>query len=215
MIHQILDYFLHMDVHLIQGVNVLGPWFYVVLFLVIFCETGLVVTPFLPGDSLLFALGAFAARPDGLELWVVMTSLSFAAVLGDNVNYWIGHTVGPRVFQKAQSRWLNPKHLERTHAFYEKYGAKTIIFARFLPIIRTFAPFVAGIGRMTYLRFLAFSIGSALFWISFFVLGGYFFGNIPAVKKNFTLVILIIISVSVLPPILEYLRHRFIKTAQD
>lgn len=213
LIKKFLDLLLHLDKHLDGLIQSYGPWIYVVFFVVIFCETGLVVTPILPGDSLLFAIGAFAARPgpNGLDLWVILVSLTFAAVLGDAVNYRIGYGVGSKIFQKKQSRWLNPKHLERTHAFYEKYGGKTIIFARFIPIIRTFAPFVAGIGRMTYSRFFAFNVVGGLAWVLLFVLAGYFFGAIPVVQKNFTAVILVIIVVSTLPPVIEYLRHRFIR----
>lgn len=213
LIKKFLDLLLHLDKHMDGLIQSYGPWIYVVFFVVIFCETGLVVTPILPGDSLLFAIGTFAARPGpaGLDLWVILVSLSFAAVLGDAVNYRIGYGVGPKIFQKKRSRWLNPKHLERTHAFYEKYGGKTIIFARFIPIIRTFAPFVAGIGRMTYSRFFAFNVVGGLVWVFSFVLAGYFFGAIPVVQKNFTAVILVIIVVSTLPPVIEYLRHRFIR----
>src|ERR1043165_9343204 len=158
LIKKFLELVLHLDKHLDGLIQAYGPWIYVIFFVVIFCETGLVVTPILPGDSLLFAAGAFAAGEHRLDLWVLLVTLSLAAVLGDAVNYWIGCMLGPKVFQKKQSRWLNPKHLERTHAFYEKYGGKTIIFARFIPIIRTFAPFVAGMGRMTYSRFFAFNV---------------------------------------------------------
>ena len=210
LIKKFIELVLHLDKHLDGLIQAYGPWIYVLFFLVVFCETGLVVTPILPGDSLLFAVGAFAARPDGLNLWIILLTLSFAAVLGDTVNYGIGYRVGPKVFQRKQSRWFNPKHLEQTHAFYEKYGGKTIIFARFIPIIRTFAPFVAGIGRMTYSRFFAFNVVGGLVWVLMFVLGGYFFGNIPLVQKNFTAVILVIIAVSVLPPVIEYLRQRYL-----
>jgi membrane-associated protein len=190
-------------------IQTFGPWLYVILFLIIFCETGLVVTPILPGDSLLFAVGALAARPDGLNLGLVLASLSAAAILGDTVNYWIGAYMGPKVFHKKESRWLNPQHLQRTHAFYEKYGGKTIIIARFLPIIRTFAPFVAGIGRMTYSRFLIYNVIGGLAWIGLCIMGGYFFGNLPLVKKNFSLVIIAIIILSLIPIAVEYLRHHF------
>ena len=208
LIKKFIDLVLHLDQHLDTMIQTFGPWLYVILFLIIFCETGLVVTPILPGDSLLFAVGALTARPDGLNLGLVLCLLTVAAILGDTVNYWIGAKVGPKVFHKKESRWFNPKHLERTHAFYEKYGGKTIIIARFLPIIRTFAPFVAGIGRMTYPRFLLYNVVGGIAWICIFIVGGYFFGNLPVVKKNFSLVIILIIVVSVIPIIVEYLRHR-------
>ena len=208
-IRSLIDFILHIDRHLDTMIQTFGPWMYVILFLIIFAETGLVVTPFLPGDSLLFAVGALTARPDGLNLTLILVLLPIAAILGDGVNYWVGQAVGPRVFRNKESRWLNPRHLERTHAFYEKYGGKTIIIARFMPIIRTFAPFVAGMGRMNYARFTAYNISGGLIWIFFFVIIGYFFGNWPVVKRNFTLVILVIIVLSMMPPVIEYLRHRF------
>jgi membrane-associated protein len=168
-------------------------WIYLILFLIIFCETGLVVAPFLPGDSLLFAAGAVAAAwPDSLNVLYLFFLLAAAAILGDTVNYWIGHMVGPKVFHKENVRFLNRKHLEKAHAFYERYGGITIVIARFMPFIRTFAPFVAGIGSMTYWRFLMYNVVGGIAWIAGFVFLGYFFGNIPAVKKNFTLVIMAI-----------------------
>jgi membrane-associated protein len=207
LIKQLVDLVLHLDQHLFELVSNYGAWTYAILFLIIFCETGLVVTPFLPGDSLLFAIGALAAK-GALDPIVVFLLLSVAAILGDTVNYWAGYVIGPKVFHKEHSRFLNKKHLERTHQFYEKYGGKTIIIARFIPIIRTFAPFVAGIGRMTYARFLTYNIVGGIIWIAAFVYAGYFFGNIPMVKRNFTLVILAIIIISVMPGVIEYLRHR-------
>ena len=207
-IKQLIDWVLHLDKYLDQLVLNYGPWVYALIFLIVFCETGLVVTPFLPGDSLLFAIGALCARPDGLNLWLAFALLFAAAVLGDTVNYWIGAYVGPKVFHRKESKWFNPKHLERTHAFYEKYGAKTIILARFLPIIRTFAPFVAGIGKMTYPKFFAYNVVGGFIWVTLFLLAGYFFGNLPAVKKNFTLVIFVIIALSCVPVVTEYWRHR-------
>ena len=210
-IRSLIDFVLHIDRHLDTMIQTFGPWMYVILFLIIFAETGLVVTPFLPGDSLLFAVGALAARPDGLNLALILVLLPIAAILGDGVNYWVGLAVGPRIFRRKESRWLNPRHLERTHAFYEKYGGKTIIIARFMPIIRTFAPFVAGMGKMNYARFTAYNISGGLIWIFFFVIVGFYFGNLPAVKKNFTLVIMGIIVLSMMPPVIEYLRHRFSK----
>jgi membrane-associated protein len=184
-----------------------GTWTYAILCLVLFCETGLVLTPFLPGDSLLFAVGAVAST-GALDLRQALLLLSLAVILGDSSNYWIGRVVGPKVFHKDSARFLNKRHLERTHVFYEKHGGKTIILARFLPIIRTFAPFVAGIGRMRYGRFLAFSVGGTILWVGLFVVAGYFFGNIPLVKKNFALVIMAIIVISVLPAGAEFLKHR-------
>jgi membrane-associated protein len=209
LIRHFIDLVLHLDEHLSALAASYGMWTYAILFLIIFCETGLVVTPFLPGDSLLFAVGALAALPaSGLDVFWVFVLLSLAALAGDNVNYWIGHSLGPKVFRAEGSRLLNKKHLERTHQFYAKHGGKTVIIARFMPIIRTFAPFVAGIGRMAYARFLAYSVAGAILWMASFLYAGYFFGNIPFVKKNFTLVVLAIIFISLLPGIIEFLRHR-------
>lgn len=202
----VVDFILHIDTHLDAIIAAYGTWTYLVLFLIIFCETGLVVTPFLPGDSLLFAAGAFAAR-GSLNPVVLFFLLSLAAVLGDTVNYWIGRAIGPRVFNRP-SRFINPKYLERTHRFYEKHGGKAIVFARFMPIIRTFAPFVAGIGTMEYKRFVFFNVAGGIAWIALFVFGGYYFGNLPAVEENFTFVIMAIIFLSVLPGVIEYLRSR-------
>ena len=203
----LIDFVLHLDKHLVELVQHYGVWTYALLFLIIFCETGLVVTPFLPGDSLLFAIGALAAK-GALNIYWVMILLSLAGILGDTVNYWIGQSVGPKVFISSSSRWLNRSHLERTHEFYEKYGGKTIIIARFIPIIRTFAPFVAGIGRMSYAKFLAYNVVGGVLWICLFSLAGYWFGNIPVVKNNFTLVIFAIIMISVLPAVFEVLRAK-------
>jgi membrane-associated protein len=202
-----IDLILHVDTHLVELLQQYGTWTYGILFLIIFCETGLVVTPILPGDSLLFAVGALAAHAE-LDIYLLFVLLSIAAIIGDTVNYWIGYVVGPRVFTSSSSRWLNRKHLDRTHEFYEKYGGKTIIIARFMPIIRTFAPFVAGIGRMTYGKFLLYNIVGGILWIGLFLLAGYWFGNIPVVKRNFTLVIFAIIIISVMPAVIEYLRSR-------
>jgi membrane-associated protein len=201
-----IDIFLHLDEHLNDIFMQYGTWTYAILFLIIFCETGLVVTPFLPGDSLLFAVGALAAG-GGLDIGVLFALLSVAAILGDTVNYWIGNYIGPRAFS-GNVRFLKKEYLERTHRFYEKHGGKTIIFARFMPIIRTFAPFVAGVGSMTYGRFFTYNIVGGIVWVAGFLFAGYFFGNIPAVKHNFTLVILGIIAVSIIPPIIEVLKHR-------
>ena len=203
----LIDFVLHLDKHLVELVQHYGVWTYALLFLIIFCETGLVVTPFLPGDSLLFAIGALAAK-GALNIYWVMILLSLAGILGDTVNYWIGQSVGPKVFISSSYRWLNRSHLERTHEFYEKYGGKTIIIARFIPIIRTFAPFVAGIGRMSYAKFLAYNVVGGVLWICLFSLAGYWFGNIPMVKNNFTLVIFAIIIISVLPAVFEVLRAK-------
>jgi membrane-associated protein len=209
----VIDWVLHLDTHLDALIQGYGVWTYLILFVIIFCETGLVATPFLPGDSLLFAVGTFAAR-GSLDLALVLLVLSVAAVLGDTANYWIGHAVGPRVFHKEGVRFLNRKHLERTHEFYERHGGKTIIIARFVPIIRTFAPFVAGIGRMSYGRFIAYNVFGGVGWVALLTLGGYFFGNIPIVKKNFSIVIMAIIVVSVLPGVIEFLRQRRIARAR-
>lgn len=202
-----IDVVLHLDQHLSLIIQNYGEWVYLVLFLIIFCETGLVVTPFLPGDSLLFVAGTLA-EAGGMQIEVLYVLLVAAAFSGDNTNYWIGRFVGPKVFSEQRSRLLNRRHLERAHVFYEKHGGKTIIFARFIPIIRTFAPFVAGIGKMTYRHFVLYSLFGGLFWIGFFVLGGYFFGNIPIVKQNLTLVMLGIIFLSVLPGMVKYWQHR-------
>ena len=202
-----LDFLLHLDKHLDLIIRSYGTLTYLILFLIIFCETGLVVTPILPGDSLLFAAGTFAAL-GSLDITSLIVALCIAAVAGDSVNYWIGHLLGPKVFTRESSRLLNRDYLDRTHQFYEKYGGKTIIIARFVPIIRTFAPFVAGIGSMTYMHFIIYNIAGGVLWILMFVLGGYFFGNIPLVKGNFTIVIGAIIIISIMPGVIEYLRQR-------
>jgi membrane-associated protein len=203
-----IDLVLHLDKHLQLLIQNYGIWIYAILFLIIFCETGLVVTPFLPGDSLLFVAGALAAT-GSMHVHTLFILLVVASFLGDNTNYWIGRFFGPRVFSREGSRLLNPKHLERTQAFYDRHGGKTIIIARFVPIVRTFAPFVAGIGRMVVPRFMMFAIVGALVWIGSLVYAGYFFGNIPWVKNNLSLVIVGIVVLSILPGIIEYLRHRF------
>ena len=201
------DIVLNLDRHLQWLVANYGAWIYAILFLVIFCETGLVVTPFLPGDSLLFVAGTLAAAGSMSvhDLFLVLAAASF---LGDNTNYWIGHYVGPRVFARESSRFLNPAHLTRTQRFYDKHGAKMIFFARFVPIIRTFAPFVAGIGRMHYPRFLFYSFSGSVVWTSSLIYAGYYFGNVPVVKQNLTLAILAIVLISIIPGVVEYLRHR-------
>jgi membrane-associated protein len=202
-LQQALHVFLHVDEYLHQIVNQMGVWTYVLLFIVIFCETGLVVTPFLPGDSLLFAAGAVAAIVPELNIWVLLIVLSVAAILGDTVNYWIGHWVGPRAFS-GKVRFLKKEYLDRTHAFYEKHGGKTIILARFVPIVRTFAPFVAGVGAMTYSKFLVYNVVGGLLWVFLFTLMGYFFGNLPFVQENFEFVVIAIIGISVIPMIWEF-----------
>jgi membrane-associated protein len=205
----LIDIFLHLDVHLNDWAKTLGGGLYGLLFLIVFCETGLVVTPFLPGDSLLFAVGALVALDDSpLSLPLIIALLFAAAVLGDAVNYAIGRRVGPAAFRSERSWLLNKKHLFRTQAFYEKHGGKTIIIARFMPIVRTFAPFVAGIGQMRYSRFFTFNVVGAGAWVTIFTLLGYFFGTRPMVKRNFTLVIGAIIVLSVLPGVIEFVRAR-------
>ena len=206
-IKTIFVFALHFDKYLGVFVQQYGFLTYAILFVIIFCETGLVVTPFLPGDSLLFVAGTLAAV-GAMYVHGLFALLVLAAFSGDNTNYWIGRFAGPRVFRLERSRLLNPAHLERTHRFYEKHGGKTVIFARFLPIVRTFAPFVAGIGRMAYPKFLFYSFSGSVFWIGFFVFGGYYFGNIPVVKQNLTLFIVGIIVLSIMPGIVEFVRQK-------
>jgi membrane-associated protein len=194
--------------HLAMWTQSMGPWIYVLLFAIIFAETGLIVTPFLPGDSLLFAIGAITAVEGGLNLWVVCILLCIAAILGDAVNYSAGRWLGPRIFTRTGSKFFNPDHLLRTEAFYAKHGGKTIILARFLPIIRTYAPFVAGLSRMRYLQFAVYNVAGGLAWILVFLLAGHFFGNIPQVKTNFHYVIAAIIVISALPAVIEFIRAR-------
>jgi len=201
------DLLVHLDAHLAAFLAQYGTWVYALLFVIIFCETGLVVTPFLPGDSLLFVVGTLAAT-SGLSIDLVIVLLVAAALLGDNANYWAGRWLGPKVFRWEDSMFFNRKHLDRTQAFYDRHGGKTIVIARFMPFVRTFAPFVAGIGRMPYVRYLAFCIGGALLWVVSLTMLGYFFGNIPVVKKNLTVVIFGIIGLSLMPVIVEYLRSR-------
>src|SRR6185503_18143128 len=197
------DLVVHLDAHLAAFVAEHGVWVYGLLFLIVFCETGLVVTPFLPGDSLLFVTGAVAAA-GGMDVVLVMATLVAAALCGDNVNYWVGRTLGLKVF----SRFINPAHLRRTHEFYERHGGKTIIIARFVPIVRTYVPFVAGLGTMPYLRYVTFCVAGALLWVVSLCLAGYWFGNIPQVKENLTLVILIIVAISVSPGVIAWLKSR-------
>lgn len=207
-----INFFMHIDVHLSSVIAAYGIWTYLILFVVIFLETGLVVTPLLPGDSLLFAAGAFAAK-GALDVAALFFLLSLAAVLGDTANYWIGCCLGPKVFQKDNVRFLNRDYLDRTHKFYERYGGKTIVIARFVPIIRTFAPFVAGIGSMRYWRFISYNVIGGVSWIAACLFAGFFFGNLTVVKQNFSLVILAIVFISILPGIIEFARQR-VKTSQ-
>jgi membrane-associated protein len=202
------DFIMHIDVQLSTIIQNYGLWTYLILFIIIFWETGVVIFPFVPGDSLLFAVGTFAAL-GVLNLWWLFFLLSAAAILGDTVNYWIGHFIGPRVFNQNKIRFLKKEHLERTHQFYERYGGKTIIFARFVPIVRTFAPFVAGIGSMTYWKFISYNVTGGIAWVAICLFAGYFFGNLPVVKSNFTLVVFAIIIISVMPGIIEFLRQKY------
>jgi membrane-associated protein len=214
----LLDFFLHLDTHLTQFVATYGTWVYGLLFLIVFAETGLVVTPFLPGDSLLFAAGALAAT-GSLDIRLLLVLLMIAAILGDAVNYAVGRAVGPRVF-RAQDRstfWqkaLNREHLDRTHAFFEKYGGKAVVLGRFVPIVRTFVPFVAGAGAMTYSKFAVYNIAGGIAWVAICALAGYGFGNVPVVKNNFSLVALGIVAVSVIPIAVEMLRARGARAAR-
>lgn len=202
----LIDLILHLEKYLGQIIQTYGTWTYLLMFFVIFMETGFVVTPFLPGDSLLFAAGAFAGL-GYLNVGILFFVLAMAAIAGDTANYWIGHYIGPRAFS-GNVRFLKKEYLDRTHAFYEKHGGKTIIIARFIPIIRTFAPFVAGVGAMTYPKFIAYNVIGGLAWVALFTFGGYFFGNLPIVQQNFTFVILAIIFISILPAIIEFIRGR-------
>ncbi len=201
-----IDFVLHMDKYLDMIIRSFGLWTYAILFIVIFIETGLVVTPFLPGDSLLFAAGAFAALGSLNVVWLYVL-LAAAAILGDTANYWIGHYIGPRAFS-SNSKLLKKEYLERTQAFYEKHGGKTILLARFIPIIRTFAPFVAGVGKMRYGYFISYNIFGGLLWTAICIFGGYFFGNVSFVRNNFSLVVIAIILISVMPGVVEILRNR-------
>lgn len=204
---ELIQFILHFEQHLREFVLHYHAWIYALLFLIIFAETGLVVTPFLPGDSLLFAVGALAAE-QLLDPVLAFGLLAIAAIAGDTVNYWVGRFFGPRIFHSENSRWLNRKHLQRTHVFYEKYGGKAIILARFVPIIRTFAPFVAGIGTMNYGRFILFNVVGGITWIGFFIFGGYYLGNLPVIKDNFKIMLILIILLSVMPIVYEWWRSR-------
>lgn len=207
-LHTIVDLFLHLDKHLNDAAAHLGDKLYLLIFVIVFCETGLVVTPFLPGDSLLFALGALAASGSIVKLPIVIPLLCLAANCGDLLNYTIGYRLGPKVFSQQSSWLLNRKHLDEAHAFYERHGSKTIILARFVPIVRTFAPFVAGIGRMTFRRFAAFSVSGGILWVTLLSLSGYYFGRIPVVQKNFQVVVIAIVVISVLPAVVHALQAR-------
>ncbi len=207
LINYLIDLILHLDRHLASLIETYGMWTYLILFLIIFAETGLVVTPILPGDSLLFAAGTFAGR-GSLDPWVLFVLLSVAAILGDTVNYWVGKYLGQHFVTGRRRRWIKQDHLDRTHAFFEKYGGKTIILARFVPIVRTFAPFVAGVGTMTYGKFLAYNVFGGLLWVGVCIAAGYFFGGLPIVQNNFSLVVLAIVVVSLIPVVVEYLRSR-------
>jgi membrane-associated protein len=211
LLNKIIDIALHLDRYLSAIILQYGLWTYAILFVVIFIETGFVVMPFLPGDSLLFAAGTFAAL-GALKIGWLIALLAAAAIIGDTVNYWIGHFLGPKVFSKENARFFKKEHLDRTHAFYEKHGGKTIIIARFVPIIRSFAPLVAGIGRMSYGKFIAYNVIGGVAWVVLLTGMGYFFGNIPVVKNNFSLAILAIIALSTVPIVTEFLRHRKSKT---
>jgi membrane-associated protein len=204
-LQQLIDFIFHIDRHLVDLCAMYGMWIYAILFLIVFCETGLVVTPFLPGDSLLFAIGSLAAI-GAMHVEYVIPLLISAALTGDNTNYWIGRRIGPKVFSQKKSQFFNKEHLERTHRFYDKHGRITVILARFIPIVRTFAPFVAGIGRMAYRTFLLFSIIGALLWVNLFVLIGYFFGNMPFVKQNFSIVIIALVLIPGIPALVEFVR---------
>jgi membrane-associated protein len=208
-----VDFIIHLDKYLTQIIQTFGPWTYVILFFVIFVETGLVITPFLPGDSLIFVSAAFASAGK-LEIAILFISLSFAAILGDTVNYWLGNYLGPKVFSKPKSRLFNKEYLDRAHRFYEKHGGKTIVIARFMPVIRTFAPFVAGAAKMGYRRFITYNIAGGLAWVIVFLIGGFYFGNIPAVQENLSLLIISIIAISFVPPIFEFARHKMKKRSQ-
>jgi membrane-associated protein len=204
------DVVVHLDRHLAVFVAQHGAWVYALLFAIVFCETGLVVTPFLPGDSLLFVAGTIAAA-GGMDIAAVMATLVAAALCGDNANYWIGRWVGPKVFHYEKSRWFNPLYLARAHAFYERHGGKTIVIARFVPIVRTYVPFVAGVGIMPYLRYLSFCVLGALVWVVSLCLAGYWFGNIPLVKNNLTIVILAIVLLSISPGIVAWMKGRSVQ----
>jgi membrane-associated protein len=205
----LINIFIHLDKYLAEVIRTYGTGTYAFLFLIIFMETGFVVTPFLPGDSLIFAAGTFAGM-GAIDVLILYVLLSGAAILGDTVNYWIGHYIGPRAFS-GEIRFLKKEYLTRTHEFYERYGGKTIILARFIPIIRTFAPFVAGIGAMTYGRFITYNVVGGLVWVALFLFGGYYFGGLPVIQNNFSFVVIAIIVISVMPGVYEFLKEYFRK----
>ena len=205
-IAKLVNIILHLNLYLGQVADSYGAWIYAILFLIIFCETGLVVTPFLPGDALLFTVGTLTAQNGPLNLLIILILLTVAGILGHTTNYWIGNSIGQKLFSNPRSRIFNRKHLEQTHAFFERHGAKTIMLSRFIPLIRTFAPFVAGMGSMSYRKFFAYNVIGAVVWVFGIVLLGHFFGNIPYVQKNFSLVILAIVVISMIPPALEIFR---------
>lgn len=210
LLRQLVEFVLKFDEHLDYLAGEYGAWTYALLFVIVFCETGLVVTPILPGDSLLFAVGVFCARPDAnLNIWTATLLLTIASILGDTVNYHIGKYLGPKVLSGKLTRWLNPRHLERTHWFFERYGGKTIIIARFVPIVRTFAPFVAGIGAMNYSRFLAYNVIGGIFWVVICTQAGWWLAQNTFVKEHFEIVVLIIVAISLLPAVLEFALHRY------
>lgn len=204
---RLIDFFLHLDKHLVATVNTYQSWTYAILFAIIFCETGLVVTPFLPGDSLLFAVGLVARRGD-LNVIAVFFLLALAALCGDNVNYFLGRTFGERLFKKEKSKFFKRENLDRTHAFFEKYGGRAIILARFVPIVRTFCPFVAGMGKMTYVRFLSYSVAGAFLWVGICVFAGFAFAGVEAVEKNFSIAALAVVAISLVPMIIEVVKHK-------
>jgi membrane-associated protein len=206
-LHQVIDIFLHLDKHLDSVLRTYGGWTYLLLFTIVFCETGLVVTPFLPGDSLLVAAGAFAGL-GSLSLWGLLALLTLAAVLGDTVNYWVGHFLGPRLLAMQRFRLVKPEHLAYTHEFYERYGGKTIIIARFVPIVRTLAPFVAGLGRMSYRRFMSYNVVGGVAWVAICTFAGYFLGRNAWIRDHFSVVVLLIIAISLVPAVFEFLRAR-------
>jgi membrane-associated protein len=209
----IIDIFLHLDTHLMVITQTYGAWTYGILFLIVFCETGLVVTPFLPGDSLLFATGTLAAL-GAFHPALIIILLITAAVLGNTTNYFVGYKIGARLLANENSRIFKKSYIAKTHEFYEKYGGKTIMMAQFVPIVRTFAPFMAGVGKMSYFHFAAYNVSGAIVWVTVCTLAGYFFGNIPFVRNNFSVVVLAIITISLLPAIIEYIKHRRAKSAK-
>lgn len=204
---QLIDIMLHLDAHLVEWLQIFGPWIYVLMFLVIFCETGLVVTPFLPGDSLLFALGALTTIEGGLDLWTLLISLTIAGILGDTVNYHIGRFLGIKIFE-SNNRFFKKSYLDQTQSFYDRWGAFTIVAARFAPIVRTFAPFIAGVGTMNYKRFLSYNVIGAVLWVFTFILAGHFFGNLPIIKRNFHIVIFGVIFLSILPMLIPVIKAK-------